>query len=414
MTITGTVSNTITALGNIIGFNGGPGISITGSSSTGNTVIANMIGFNPVVPQTAGKPPVSQSAGNLGDGIRLDDGANGNFIGTGAIQAAFAYTPSITGLAVNTLRLNTPLPRSTFVAPPSSYPPISVVANVLVTVNGTLGNDISANGADGVRILGVTGNVDANTIVANTIGGGAAVPNMVSGVAAPTGMVGNLGDGIEIDDSRGNTIGGAVTPNSSTGAVWALGPDANYIVGNTGDGIYDSISATSGGINTITGTISGNLISGNSSNGVHVLGDLTGEASLPKINDNFVGTNVTGTSVYDSQGNRLGNGQSGILLEEFLGPNTVGAHGVTVTGNVISGNGLSGVTVESRDPTDNREANVLITGGNIIGLDLTGQTANISLADGSVRPLGNALDGVLIDNVLGVTVGSTLKKVTRN
>ncbi len=122
---------------------------------------------------------------------------------------------------------------------------------------------------------------------------------------------------------------------------------------------------------------------------------------LPLIEYNLIGTDPTGTRTYDSNNRPLGNGLSGILLEETSSNTVSGSNvAVTVTGNVISGNGLSGITVQQQS-TNQPLANVDIS-SNIIGLDVTGSQA---VASGSL-PLGNVLDGVLINNVVGVMVGN--------
>ena len=218
--------------------------------------------------------------------------------------------------------------------------------------------------------------------------------------------------GIEINSS-GNTIGATIG-----GADWWLGrrPDRsgsspgagnNTISGNTGDGILIG----SGNGNTIVG----NLIIGNAENGVEIDGDLSGSNSIATIADNFIGI-YNGTSVFDPDGTPTGNGLSGVLLQSTSMVGTSNGASVTVTGNVISDNGLSGVTAQSSNTSTGSYANVSIV-NNIIGLDSSGLSAVAPPSSSSISvqvlPLGNALDGVLIDNVVGVTVGGTVSGIER-
>ena len=79
---------------------------------------------------------------------------------------------------------------------------------------------------------------------------------------------------------------------------------------------------------------------------------------------------------------------------------------LAISGNIISGNGLSGITTQqdSQASSPSHFVNTIIS-DNIIGLDVNGATAGVYVK-GAVLPLGNVLDGVLIDNAVGVTVGS--------
>ena len=182
-----------------------------------------------------------------------------------------------------------------------------------------------------------------------------------------------------------------------SGIVQQLFPDANTISSNVGNGIEITGNATGT-------TVEGNQITANAQNGVEVDGDLKGAATVATIQFNFIGY---APGVFSATGNAL----SGLLLTNTSTVYSTGT-AVSVSGNVISENGLSGITAQSS--VSGTPAGSVLTAlitKNIIGLDNTGQFAvapATSSLNGPIIPLGNALDGVLIDNVVGVTVGSTV------
>src|SRR5262249_30625509 len=227
------------------------------------------------------------------------------------------------------------------------------------------GNLISGNGTDGVLITG-----GSNQVLGNFIGTNAA------GIAA----VANLGNGINVQGS-GNTIGGTgsgagnlISGNSGDGLLIAT--SGNLALGNfigTTAGGFHSLGNRANGIevagnnNMIGGTAAGarNVISGNAKIGVLISGGGGGNAN--QVLGNYIGTNAEGNAP-------VGNGGNGILITGIR--NTVGG---TVSGarNLISANGSDGALIKG----DN--GNQVL--GNYIG---TG-------ADGIVR-LGNSGYGVKI------------------
>ena len=340
-TIDTSTSGTTTLSGNVIGFNQNAGVSI-GGSAAGNQLAGNYVGTDPF-------------------GLAL-----GNAVGVVVGNSSRTTMPAantIGGTASNGM----PSP----------------------------GNVISANRGQGLLIQ----YSDGNFVWGNTIGTG--------GSLAATSLSGNQGGGIELRESYGNQIGDK--PKTSTSiladeVVAQLGGRANDILGNGGNGVLVTMTAAANA--TAGNSIIGNQISANSFNGVQVTGDLTGKSlPLPDISYNFIGTNADGTSAHDRSDHPLGNGQSGVLLEQTAVQGPAGDWMALVQGNVISGNGLSGVTVQSGDLGKDAPANVVIR-DNIIGLDAAGKNAVFfAAATNAVLPLGNVLDGVLIDNVVGVTVG---------
>ena len=147
-----------------------------------------------------------------------------------------------------------------------------------------------------------------------------------------------------------------------------IGTDVNgtAAIGNSQSGV-----SIAGADNIVGGTTAGagNLISGNSQEGVEIS---TSDATGNKVEGNLIGTNAAGTSA-------LANGFTGVTILDASN-NTVG--GTTSSArNVISGNTQHGVLIQksSASATGNRVE------GNYIGTDING-TADV----------GNVLEGILI------------------
>ncbi len=289
------------------------------------------------------------------------------------------------------------------------------------------GNNVGFNTKAGIEITAQLSNQSSGSTIANTVSASNNVVqgNLIGTTADTTGNQGN-GDGVLLTAVgsaagslalTGNLIGGPLATTVVNGATQnALGAAANFIGANSTDGVVVDMTGlvppagSFGPGAAFNNTIEGNLVSRNTLNGIHVIGDLTGVNFLGQIDDNFVGVTADGSSAYNLSQNPpkpQGNGLSGILLEESSGTTQGTTSAVNVFGNLVSGNGLSGVTVETDNSIANPYADVAVS-GNIIGLDVTGETA---VATGNL-PLGNVLDGVLVNNVLGVTIGGTAAAAT--
>ena len=253
-----------------------------------------------------------------------------------------------------------------------------LIASAGNTIGGAAagaGNVISGNASDGIQITG-----------------SAAINNVIAGDYIGTDFTGMVaianGTGVELDSgASGNTIGGlTATPGTGAGNVISgnttgindsgggddvfegnlVGMSATglAVLGNTDDGIDISTAG-----DTIGGTTTAalNLISGNSNDGVLIVGS---GASGNVVEGDYVGTDVTGTTTFDSGGNRLGNSDYGVEIDFGATDNTVGGTS-SGSADVISGN-VTGVGIGS-------SGNVVE--GNFIGTDKTGTTA----FDGSGR-----------------------------
>ncbi|MFN5274332.1 MAG: beta strand repeat-containing protein [Planctomycetota bacterium] len=143
--------------------------------------------------------------------------------------------------------------------------------------------------------------------------------------------------------------------------------------GSVGPGYYDNASLTASTANPSVIPEYGNLISGNSQNGILVEGaGSTGNV----IAGNWIGTNTNGTAA-------LANGANGIRM---LAPsNTIGTDGDGnydyLERNVVSGNSGVGIVLSGTNVTSG------VIAGNIIGL-----TSNATAV------LGNQAQGILIES----------------
>lgn len=239
--------------------------------------------------------------------------------------------------------------------------------------NHILGNIISGNSLDGIRIAG-TGS-DSNKIGMNRIG-----PNGRNGI-------------LIMDGPLYTTIGGG------------SGNGRNYISGNTANGIYvsnshwneisynhigtdkDGLSALANGelgIKLDGGTqntfVYDNLISGNGGGGILLSGAGTSENA---IQANKIGSDVSGYTT-------IPNGKHGVGIYDGASSNTIGHINDQSRGNTIVGNGWSGIAIVNGS-NDNLVAN------NAIG-------TNAGTFPGSCN-IGNQFYGVNIVNSSGNAIG---------
>ncbi len=369
------------------------GIEITDSTASGNVVAGNLIGTN-----ASGTAALANSVGLL-----LGDGATANTIG-GNVTSAPNIISGNTGDGVQITGANTTA---------------NVVAGNLIGTSAS-GSSALGNANDGVEIDGAPSNSiggvsspSRNVISGNAnwgifVTGSGATGNQIKGnyiglEANGTAALGNGLSGILIAGGSYNTIGGTasgarnvVSGNRNHGIQIGISSNnvvqGNYVgtdvsgtlnLGNSGAGVVLGTGGPTGGAtsNLVGGSVpgAGNLISGNGWVGVLILDSGT-QSNI--VAGNSIGTDVSGSHA-------LGNAQGGILIESGASSNTIG--GTTAgAGNVISGN--VGVGVEITGPTSTHN----VVAGNWIGTNSTGTAA-----------LGNAGDGVLIDQSSADTIGGT-------
>jgi hypothetical protein len=416
--------------GNVISGNHGNGVHILGPSAVGNVLVNNQIGTQ--IGEAGLTLPIrgTEARPNLGDGVLIEN-APQNVIG-GLIPNAGNAIAANGGDGIGIENFNT----GTVPATPLAAPSISVNSPAdSGTANDVEGNEIGfsersaivyvmPNNQDGVDISSAGNVVGGDTYAAQNI----IIENSRNGVTISADLLdsgdnplsvypnpdpdqnliagnyigtvagdddyGNSQDGVFLFGAGDNTIGGAtaayqnVIAGNDSGVVIESQTStgnlvADNLIGTTAAGT-DSDRNTNYGVevsgavdNTIGGAlgISGNLISGNGT-GVYLTGaGATGNV----VTGNLIGTDQTGTRP-------LPNTQEGVLIDAAV-DNTIG--GTTATsGNVISANQW-GVVIE-----DGGTGNLLE--GNDVGTDITGQL-----------PLGNTLDGVLVNQASSNTIGGT-------
>ena len=255
------------------------------------------------------------------------------------------------------------------------------------TIGGTTSghrNIISGNVFDGIEINGQT--TTGNRVLGNYLGTDASGLNSVAN-----------GDGIELDNTAGNAIGSIdpgggnlISGNSGDGIELFNGSTLNTIVSNrigtdvTGlvalPNVRNGILALSGSnANTIGGVtaLARNVIAGNLSDGIELSGVGT---NANVVIGNYLGTAADGNTA-------IGNGNDGVYVLSGAADNVIG--GTTPgSGNLISGNAFDGVEINGNTTTNNR-----IT-GNWIGTDASGLVA-----------IPNGSDGIELEAAIGNFIG---------
>ncbi len=228
------------------------------------------------------------------------------------------------------------------------------------------GNSAEGNGDAGLYLAGASntmiGGYDATS--------GSSLGNVIAGNGA--GGINIFGNGATSNQVLGNFIGTDVSGGRG--------------VGNTGDGLI----INGGSFNLIGGTDLGsaNVISGNSGNGVHILGG----AHNNSVMDNYIGTDgsPSGAGTGSTSGGNIpvANGAAGVAINDSP-RNFIGGSGDPNGGNIISGNTGAGVLINN--------SNSVLVQGNIIGADYSG-----------TKNLGNLGTGVDVVMSSGVQIGGTL------
>jgi len=265
--------------------------------------------------------------------------------------------------------------------------------NPVVVLDGTS----AGAGVDGLQIAPtasgciirglVINNFNRWGIFINNSGGSNTITGCFIGInQAGTAAAPNTWDGIKIESSPNNTIGGTtlalrniISGNGGHGISISNANSignvvkGNYIgvnkagtaaVPNSGSGVQ--IYNASANTNLIGGstTADRNIISGNGIYGVDVV-----SPSSATIQNNYIGTSASGLAA-------IGNTSHGITINNgcpngFILNNVVSGNGTGVTGNGINIDGSTGSTVQ----------------GNIVGVG----------ADG-ITPLGNKENGIIVVN----------------
>ncbi len=310
-------------------------------------------------------------------GVSLEDGSDnlvlGNLIGTD-ITGTVAIGNTNAGVSIDTGASD------------------NTIGGLTTTPGTGPGNIISANAFNGVQIVGAgtSGNVVEGNLIGTDITGTIAFANTYAGVEIGSGATDNViggtavgagnlisgneyGDGIEITESgtSNNLVEGDVIGLSSGGT--ALGNSIGVEVD------YGAADNTIGGQTSIPGTGAGNVISGNTTDGVHIR-DIGLGTTGNVVAGNLIGTDVTGTiAIANSYGVEIDNAAGNLI-------------GGSVSGdaNVVSGNINAGIYLYGAATTGT------VIAGNRIGTDITGTLA-----------LPNA-SGVFVVNAPDNTIGGSI------
>jgi hypothetical protein len=389
--------------GNVISGNKLSGVALFGKLTSGNRIQGNLIGLDATGTRLLGNLQdgliVTNAPGNVLGGPSAGNTIAGNSGDGIQIIGADAASNLVQG---NLIGLNGTSQKNLGNAGDG----VAILGTAGVLIGGSLageGNIISGNGGNGISVTSAT----RNAILGNRVG-----TNI-----AGTGPVPNVGDGVLIDASALNVIGGqppgfgdllsgngqAGIELRSAGAVGnvilgnTIGPDptGEFLVGgaaNFGNTVGVEINGAQG--NTIGLPGAGNLISGNSrfdgsGSGVLILGLPSGAVMSNLVQANYIGTDRSGE-------NPLGN-DTGVILNgaagNVIGVNTPGA-GNLISGNIGPGTPGIGVLIEGPGAVTN------VVAGNRIGTDVTGTRA-LSTASG-----GQFGIGILISSV--TTTGSNV------
>lgn len=346
-----------------------------------------------------------------GENILVQSGAgawtiSGNYIGTNA--AGTAGIGSGTGIAFQAA--------ATYASAITIGGDMDVAgeANVIsglgtgIDVKGTFSSTLDI----GENYIGT--NSDGSSAIANSTGisiNGATCGTQGDCLISGNVISGNSSDGMNVTD--GSTKFNIEDNNIGTNA------DGTSALANGGDGIEINT-----GTNILIGTtdttaIDGpNVISGNTGNGINIVGS---GSSSNTISENYIGFNRAGTAV-------IANGGDGIYCNA-CGSLTIGNSSTANTMNIIVGNSTNGIKIASNAGAVGVYANSIgATGssdfGNTdYGIEIGGTptaviTIGNSYATGGNLISGNNSDGILVDdsgtqshvikgNRIGVNSGAT-------
>ncbi len=448
---------------NVASGNAQNGIAISGTGSTGNTVSGNYVGTD-----FTGTLKLS----NTLSGIALAQAATGNTIGGTAAGAGNLISGNgqhgvlirDAGTEINFIQGNQiGTDKDGTAALGNTLGGVSIENGATDnTIGGTLAaarNIISGNTDSGVQIVGAT--TSGNTVAGNYIGtkvtgttalansrgvviAGGATNNTIGGGAPGSGNVisGNINEGVSLESNsnfvQGNFIGTNAAGTSAIGNADGIGVGASFnLIGTDGDGTTDSAER--------------NVISGNTSSGIYIVGGggntiagnyigtrADGTGSLPNFDGvflqattgNLIGTDGSSDAFNASERNIIsGNTDRGIVLD---GDNIVAGNwiGVDVNGNALGnqfGIQLSGVGArvgtDSDGTADTDERNVISSNSNsgiIMSSDAATVAGNyIGLDPTGTAPRGNAVYGIHVntggkDNIIGGTSAAARNVIGAN
>lgn len=303
-------------------------------------------------------------------------------------------------------------------------------ADNLLVQNNYIGLNVAGNGVLGISGNGVAVSDSTSAVIRGNYVGGAGIGIRLSGSGTTkpvvdSNYVGVLADkattaangvGIALSDGANNAVVGSTDTTlanyiagNGTGIVLQSSSQLNKVLNNwigtlprkaTGVGNGVGVSVASGASNSV---IRGNVISGNSTFGVRIVGttSVAGGTNTIVVDTNRIGVTSAGTGA-------LGNG-TGVSLEG-------GANLCTVKANVIGGSAAAGVVLKGEGTVQNTISD------NFIGVAANGTTALGNKGAGVEISAGASENSVQTNQIsanggdgVSVTGGSTrANKFTKN
>ncbi len=358
---------------------------------------------------------------------------DGNVISGSAIDGVRISGASTTNVTVSNNYIGTNIAGS------SEIPNQSQGVRTVLSSQAEIGpnNVISGNNSSGIRITSPNVNVFGNIVGLNAAGD-AAIPNS-TGIFSTAGDL-IIGGGTEADRNiiSGNDASGIFIDTSDSniqiqGNYIGVSQDGSASISNGGDGVnIEAIAPILIGGDTLG---QGNVISGNSGNGIHtqnnsngaeikgnIIGlNAAGDTAVPNLFDGILGRAnnlVIGGDTIAERNIISGNGSDGIESSFFYSGHTIqgnyigvsqdgssdignGSTGITATdsqigglnpgeGNIISGNGDVGLDISSGTIQ-----------GNLVGLNASGTSA-IPNDTGGISAFGTAVEENIISGNTGV------------
>jgi parallel beta-helix repeat protein len=385
-------------IGNLISGNTGNGIKITydrnfpDSLTQNNEIQGNVIGLNSegdlAIPNLGNGIFIDSCRNNI---IGIDDWEDGNIISGNAANGILIKNAGATG---NEVKYN-------FIG--VAYDPETTIPN---TLDGIYIWDAPNNTIGGADTAG--GNViSGNTFNGITIYGSGATNNGVFGNKIgcdSTGLIdlGNLGNGISIIDAEENNIGnnlpgyGNVIFGNSENGIYMYGGEGNIVQGNeileNNEGIV--LSGTSNNIIGGTDVADGNVIGLNNQHGLSIIESDNNDSHSNQVYGNFIGATRENLAPIpnNSDGVYLWNGNA-----NFIGGSVAG------TPNIIAYNNGSGIAVEFGTSNIFEKNGIFMN--ELLGIDLDNDGVTINDDDDSDEGANNLQNFPIIINAYSVTPG---------
>jgi hypothetical protein len=424
---------------NVISGNVHQGVLLTDFGTDTDPVSGNLIAGNFIGTDPAG----THALGNGVHGVVLNPGATGNTVGGSGLGNVISGNV-VSGVVIgatssNRVQGNLIGTDATGSAPlGNGYEGIGMfgaVSNLIGTDgdgNGDAGegNVIAASAQSGIEIngTGATQNVVAGNFIGTNSAAAAGLGNHNNGLTVDSGahdnrigtnglgpnpalegnvISGNIHTGIVLSDF--GTATDPVSGNLIAGNFIGTDPTGAHALGNTGDGV-DLLAFASG--NTVGGLRTGptlgpgNVISGNTGNGIGIgqgnhgnalQGNLIGTEldGFAPLGNGGSGVAVGGSSTGDTIGGAAAGAGNAIAHNGFTGVvvNGVGTLGITISQNAIDGNGTLGIDLGSDGVTPNHSGGLVSGPNGLQNHPVLLSALNSNLGSNPVTTITGRVDG---------------------